>query len=115
MDMFHEIDKVKKNLPKLKSVSHEVNKMSLNVYQKIAVIIFIICLIIGVLFGNLFPACGSSSEFYADRCFSTEFNFSLMLFIWFISFIVCMLFYILGHIVSLLSSINEKISKSSKN
>ena len=99
MDMFEEIDKVKKDLPKLKTVSNEVSSIKLNIYQKITVVLFIVFLFLGIFFGNLFPACGSSSEFYSNVCVTTEFNFSLMIFIWFGSFVICFLFYMLGTII----------------
>ncbi len=111
MNMFEEIDKVKKDLPKLNSVSEEVSKIKLNSYQRVTAILFIICLYLGVIFGNLFPACGSSTEFYSNVCLTTEFNFSLMLFIWFISFIGCFLFFMLGTIISILTSINDQLRK----
>lgn len=111
MNMFEDIDKLKKELPKLTTVSSEVNKIKFNIYQKIAIVIYVICIFLGVLFGNLFPSCGSSSKFYSGVCLTTEFNFSLMLFIWFISFLICFLFYALGHIISLLTSINNSLSK----
>lgn len=111
MNMFEEIDKLKKDLPKAKTISKEMNDIELNIYQKISVVIFIICVLLGVLFGNLFPSCGSSSEFYSDICATTEFNFSLMLFIWFVSFIVCLLFFMIGKVISLLNSINDRLAK----
>lgn len=109
MNFFEKIDELKVDLPKLSSVNF--NKFDLNIYQKIAVIIYVICLFLGILLGNLFPSCGSSSEFYSNVCVTTEFNFSLMLFIWFVSFLICLLFYALGHIISLLTSINNQLSK----
>ena len=111
MEFFQEIDKVKCDLPKLKNVSNEVSNIETNIYQKITIIIFLICIFLGIFFGNLFPACGSSSELYSGFCATTEFNFSLMLFIWFFSFIGCMFFYMIGHIISLLTSINNKMAK----
>ena len=111
MDLFESIDRVKKDLPKLKTVSHDVKEQNLNIYQIVSLIIFIICLLLGILFGNLFPICGSSSGFYGGVCLSTEFNFSLMLLIWFIAFLVCMFFYAIGHIIALLTSINNKLGK----
>lgn len=111
MDMFEEIDKVKKDLPKVKSLSREVHKMSFNVYQKIAIVIFLICLFLGVYFGNLFPSCGSTSEIYSNVCLTTEFNFSLMLFIWFTSFIICLFIFAIGHVICLLDSINNQLVK----
>lgn len=111
MNMFEEIDRVKKDLPRAKAISKEVNSIELNIYQKISLVIFIICLFLGILFGNLFPSCGSSSEFYSNVCDTVEFNFSLMLFIWFVSFIVCLLFFMIGRIIFLLNSINNRLAK----
>lgn len=111
MELFEEIDSIKKDLPKVKSVSKEVDKIQLNVYQKISIVIFLICVFLGIFFGNLFPSCGASYEVYSNYCETTEFNVSLMIGIWFISFIVCLLFFALGHIIELLSSIDKHLSK----
>ena len=111
MNMFEEIDKVKKDLPKLNNVSKEVQKVEINLYQEISIVLLIIGLFTGVFLGNLFPSCGSSSSFYSTICSTTEFNFSLMLFVWFISFLVFLFFYGIGQIIALLSSINDKLDK----
>ena len=103
MNMFEEIEKIREDLPKFKSITKEVSNVSLNGYQLFAVISY-------AVLGNLFPSCGSSSNFYST-CTTTEFNFSLMLFFWFISFLVCLFFYGMGHIISLLSEINKKLGK----
>ena len=109
MNMFDEIDNSKIDLPKINSIQKEVDNFQFNVYQKLAIIIFIFCIFLGVLFGNLFPVCGSSSALYSGACLTTEFNISLMLFIWFISFIVCLFLFAIGHIIVLLNLINNKI------
>ena len=113
MNMFEEIENAKQDLPKIKTITKKVSNYKFNGYQKFAIIIYIVCFCLGILFGNLFPACGSSSTFYAGACLTTEFNFSLMIFIWFVSFLVCLFFFALGHIILLLTSINEKIGKIS--
>ena len=107
-----EIEREKAQLPKIKSIEKEVGKYTFNGYQKFAIVVFLICFCFGIILGNLFPACGSSSNFYGV-CTTTEFNFSLMLFFWFISFLVCLFFFAIGHIISLLTSINESLRKSS--
>ena len=99
-----------KELPKVKTVKEFIKSKNLNSYQVIAIVIFGICFILGIIFGNVFPACGSTSNLYTT-CTITEFNFSLTLSIWFISFLVTVLFYGMGKIISLLSSINEKLGK----
>lgn len=110
-EMFVEIDKIKKGLPKLNNVGEDVKKIKLNYYQQTTIVIFIIGLVAGVFMGNLFPSCGSASEYFSNVCDTTEFNFSLMIFIWFIDFLLCMFFYGIGTIIFLLTSINEKLSK----
>lgn len=111
MNMFEEIEKKKEELPQLKKITKEVSHYQYNGYQKFAIVVFIVCFFFGIILGNLFPACGSSSNFYG-QCSTTEFNFSLMLFFWFLSFLVCLFFFAVGHIISLLTSIDERLRKS---
>ncbi len=108
--MFEKILKEKKSLPRMKTIEKEMGKYEYNGYQKFAIVTYIICFAIGIILGNLFPTC-SSTNLYTDTCVSTEFNFFLMISIWFISFLLCLFFFGLGHIISLLSSINEKLMK----
>ena len=108
--MFEEILKEKKDLPRMKAIEKEMGKYEYNGYQKFSLVAFIICFALGIVFGNLFPTC-SSTNLYTDTCTSTEFNFFLMTAIWFISFLVCLFFFGMGHIISLLSSIDEKMGK----
>lgn len=110
MNMFEEIEHEKEDLPKLKNITKEVSHYSFNGYQKFAIVVFCVCFCFGIILGNLFPACGTSSNFYGT-CTTTEFNFSLMIFFWFVSFLVCLFFYALGHIISLLTSIDEYLRK----
>lgn len=111
MNMFEDIDKVKKDLPKIKNVADDVSKVDLNIYQKISIVIFVICLFLGFYFGNLFPSCSSTSEFFSNACLTTEFNFSLMLSIWFFSFLLFLFFFMVGHIIKVLESINNQLKK----
>ena len=111
MDFFKEIDDLKKELPTFKSISKKVGKRKYNGYQMFSIITFCICIVLGVVFGNLFPTCGSSASIFSNLCINREFNFSLMLFFWFISFIVCLFFFAIGSIIDLLTSINSKIDK----
>ena len=41
MNMFEEIDKVKKDLPKAKTISKEMNDIELNIYQEVFIQIYI--------------------------------------------------------------------------
>lgn len=108
MNMFEEIDKVKKDLPTFKKVASEVSSHNLNNYQIFALVIFGIAICTGIIFGNIFPSCGSTSGLYAVECLVTEFNLSLALLIWFLGLLVCVFFYGMGHIISLLEKISKK-------
>lgn len=108
MNMFEEIEKSKAELPKVKTISKQLKKYKFNAYQIFAFVIYFIVLCLGVIFGNLFPACGTSSTLYAGSCLTTEFNTALMLCIWFCGLLVCVFVFAIGHIISLLESINQK-------
>lgn len=112
MNMFEEIDKIKEELPKVKNISKKISSLKLNFYQIFAIFTYSIVFCLGIIFGNLFPACGTSSTLYAGTCLTTEFNFSLMLCIWFFGLIVCVFVYAIGHVITLLDSINNKLNKS---
>lgn len=109
MNMFEEIEKSKTELPKAKNISKEFSKMKLNFYQIFAIFTYFIIFCLGIIFGNLFPVCGSSSTLYSGVCLTTEFNFSLMLCIWFFGLVICMFIFAIGHIIGLLESINKKL------
>ena len=111
MNMFEEIEREKQDLPKIKNITKEISHYTFNGYQKFAIVTFFVCFCFGIILGNLFPACGTSSNLYGS-CTTTEFNFSLMLFFWFVSFLGCLFFYAIGHIISLLTSIDESLRKS---
>lgn len=111
MDLFEEIEKEKEDFPKAHSVKKEMKDVHLNFYQIFAIVVFVLCFFIGILFGNLFATCQASSYFYNDICVVKEFNFSLMITIWFISLILCVFIYSIGHIIYYLSEINKKLEK----
>lgn len=108
-DIFTEMDK-SKELPKLKTMAKEVTNKKLNNYQILSLITFGICFVVGIIFGNIFPSC-TTNGLFENTCTTTEFNFSLTVTIWFISLLVCVFFYGLGQIISLLESINRKLDK----
>ena len=108
--MFDEIEKVKKDFPKFKNVSQEVSSYSLNGYQRFAVVLYIILFSIGIILGNLFPTCGSISEFNSN-CSTKEFNFALMVLVWGGSLLVFVFFFAIGHIIELLKDISKKLEK----
>ena len=112
MNLFEEIDKYKQDLPKINNIANEVKRQKLNIYQIVACITMIISFFLGIILGNLFPSCGSTATLYGETsCTGTEFNISLTLFFWFSSFLLCLFFYGMGHIISLLTSIDKKLSK----
>ena len=87
MDFFEEIAKVKEDFPKINvnSLNSEVKKYKFNFYQIFAIILFIVFFFLGIIFGNLFATCETTSYYYSKSCLVTEFNFSLMLGIWLIN------------------------------
>mgnify|MGYP003293876585 FL=1 len=111
MNMFEEIEKTKAELPKAKTISNEIKNLSFNFYQIFAIFVFVIIFCLGILLGNLFPTCGSSATLYSGTCLTTEFNFSLMIFIWFVGLILSVFIFAIGHIIELLETLNERIKK----
>ena len=109
-DLFDEIDKYKEDLPKFDKALDDVRKYEFNFYQKFAVFFEIICLFGGILLGNIFPSCQSSSM-YSTKCIVTEFNVSITIITWFVGFIFSMFIFGLGHIIRILDEINKKIKK----
>ena len=104
-DLFDEIDETRKELPKLKNISNEVQKnRNYNFYQQLAVCLFIFLFIVGIILGNLFPACSETSDLFAT-CTKTEYNLTLTLLFWLSSFVFCSLVYGLGEVISLLNVI----------
>ena len=92
-DLFDEIDEEREDLPKLKKISKEVQKKrNYNFYQQLAVCLFIFLFIVGVILGNLFPACSGTSELFAV-CTKTEYNLSLTLIFFLCSFLFCSIIY----------------------
>lgn len=108
--LFEQITEEKKDVPKIDKTLKEVRKYKFNFYQVVAIITMIICFIVGIVLGNLFPSCNSGG-LYSSVCTTTEFNIFLTLIFWFISFIVCMLIYSIGHIISILEKISKNIAK----
>ena len=110
-DLFYEIDEERKELPKLKKISKEVQKKrDYNFYQQLAVCLFIFLFVVGVILGNLFPACSEASSMF-NTCTRTEYNLSLTLLFWLSSFVFCSLIYGLGEVISLLNKIAFNMNK----
>ena len=108
MNLFEDIEKTKQELPKFKTIEKEVGKYEFNWYQKFSIITFLGCIVFGVILGNLFPACTDAS-LYSDVCIATEFNFFLTIMFWFCSFLLCLFFFSIGHIISLLTDISDRM------
>ena len=111
MEFFEEISNVKKDFPVMHSVKNEVQNYPLNFYQIFAIGIFVICFFLGIILGNLFATCDATSYFYSDVCVVTKFNFSLMITIWFVSLLVSIVLFAIGHIIALLTEISKKLGK----
>lgn len=109
MNFFDEINKEKKDLPKKNDISFSSD--SLNFYQIFAIGLFIIIFFLGIFFGNLFATCQATSFFYSDECIVTEFNFSVMIFVWFIGLLISLFIFAIGHIIGLLKEISKKLDK----
>ncbi len=112
MNLFEEIEKEKEDFPKVRTITKEMESVHLNFYQVFAIVIFVICVFLGIFLGNLFSTCQASSYYYTNVCVVKEFNFSLMIVIWFISLIFCVFMFSIGHIVYYLSEINKKLGKN---
>lgn len=110
-DLFVQIDLLDKDLPRVKKLISDISSRELNGYQIIALVIMGLAFGVGIIFGNLFPSCGSNSGLYNQVCNTTEFNFSLTICIWFVGFLICVVFYAIGHVIALLESINENLRK----
>lgn len=109
MNFFDEITKEKRDLPKKNDISFSGE--GLNFYQIFAIGLFIIIFFLGIFFGNLFATCQATSFFYSDECIVTEFNFSVMIFVWFLGLLLSLFIYAIGHIVGLLKEISKKLDK----
>ena len=111
MDLFDEIQKAKKDFPKKNAITDEFSTYQFNFYQIFALSLFVLFFFLGIFLGNLFATCQAASYFYSDACLVTEFNYSLMLVIWFVGMILAVFFFAIGHIIELLRNISEKLSK----
>ena len=109
-EFFEKIEKEKIELPTIKKQIKDLENYNYNFYQYVAILTMIICFFGGIIIGNVFPSCISSS-LYTDSCTTTEFNIALTILFWFLSFLVCMFIFAVGHIINILSDINKKMKK----
>lgn len=110
--LFEEIDREKKNLPGLSSVTDTfVGKKKLNVYQIVALTVFAIGLVGGIFLGNMMPACKDTYSSFLGTCQETEFNVAVTLISWAITFLFSLFLYGFGHMIYLLESIHGALKK----
>jgi len=107
-NIFEQINEEKQEIPKIDKTIKEVTKYKYNFYQKMAIITMLVCFVVGIILGNLFPSCVSGG-LYSPTCTHTEYNVSLTLLFWFASFLFCMMIYSVGHIISILERIEKKL------
>lgn len=110
MDLFDEITKAKQDFPKSDAISKEITRYKYNFYQIFAIGLLVVFFFLGIFFGNLFATCQASSYFYLDECLVTEFNFSVMVLVWFVGILLSLFIFAIGHIIALLREISEKLS-----
>ena len=111
MNMFDDISKCKVDFPKYKTIFNDVTNIKYNFYHIFAFCLFAVFFFMGIILGNLFSTCETVSYYFSDECVVSQFNFSFMLLVWFIGLLISIFFYAIGHIISILSSINEKLKK----
>ena len=108
-DLFEQIEKEKVEMPKLKTIQNRMStKRNLNIYQIVALVVMAVMFVMGIILGNVFPACGESSSLFSV-CTRTEYNLSLI--VWATSFLFSLFIYGLGHIIALLTDIKEQLKK----
>ncbi len=113
-DLFEQIDKEKLEMPMLKTIQKKMSvKRNLNFYQIVSFIVMAVMIVVGVILGNVFPACGESSSLFSV-CTKTEYNLSLTLIVWASSFLFCMFIYGFGQIISLLGEISDRLKHLKK-
>lgn len=112
MDLFEEISKIKKELPKGDSITSEIRSRKFNFYQCISIALFVISFFLGIFLGNLLSTCQVSSFFYFDTCLVSEFNFFVMIIVWFIGGLLSIFLYAIGQGITILTSIDEKLAKN---
>ena len=109
-NLFEEIDEKKEDIPLLNKQIKQVEKYKYNFYQLVAIFTMCVCFVLGIILGNVFPAC-QSSGLYSDTCTITEYNIALTIVIWFVSFLVSMFIFFMGHVINILTNIEKKLKK----
>ena len=86
-DLFEQIDREKKELPKFGKKIKEIEKYPFNFYQQVAILIMIIFFFVGIILGNVFSSC-INGGIYGTTCVATQFNISLTIITWFVGFLI---------------------------
>lgn len=108
-NLFEQIDANKEDFPTIKKKIKYIKNYDYNFYEKVAIFTMFIGFCIGIVLGNVFPSC-QSGFIYSNRCSDTEYNVTLAIITWFISFLFSMVIFFMGHVISIL----EKIEKNTK-
>lgn len=113
--MFEEIEKLDKKLPSNKEIKKQAKKITkkYNMYQIVSVIIVVVGIIIGIIAGNMYSVCSSYSSLN-QMCLEQGFNFSLMLVVWMLAFIIGIFLHALGKIIEILTNIEKNLTNNSK-
>lgn len=109
-NLFEEIDKKKEEIPLLNKKIKAVERYNYNFYQRVAIFTMLLGFCTGIVLGNVFPSC-QSSGLYNKTCTITEFNIALTILFWFLSFLLSMFIYFMGHVIEILSDIDKKLKK----
>ncbi len=108
--LFMLIDKERCEIPILDKQIKSVQKYHYNFYQIVAIITMIIGLFVGIVIGNVFPAC-EITGLYTSKCSVTKFNMALTIITWFSSFLLAMSIFFMGHVINILNDINKNIKR----
>lgn len=87
-----------------------------NLYQILSFLVFSIGIVVGIVLGSEYSICRDTIY---NTCASNSFNFGIMLLVFFISFLLSILLYWQGEVISYLRKISDnkkkKVKKSVKN
>ncbi len=107
-NLFEEIEKEKKDIQEFGFSKDFFGMKALNFYQIVAIVVMCVGIVLGIVIGNLFPACRETSGFFGT-CTSEMYNFGLTLMVWASTFLFSLFIYGLGHIISLLEAIHRHL------
>lgn len=109
-DLFEQIDRNKEDFPTIKKKINYIKNYNYNFYEKVAIFTMLIGFCTGIVLGNVFPSC-QSGFLYSKRCTDTEYNVTLTVIFWFVSFLFSMMIFFMGHVIDILSKIEKNTKK----